>query len=68
VLFHGSGLRTEYCHLDCRMVEEGARLLAGEILGLAGSTGASTGPHLHWGLTWNGDPLDPMAWLEERLP
>lgn len=59
LLDHGLGLTSVYIHLDTLSVETGQRLKQGEHLGTIGNTGRSTGPHLHWGVTWNGVPVDP---------
>lgn len=61
ILDHGEGLFTLYAHLqsiDCR---QGELLDAGRVLGRVGSTGRSTGPHLHWGVKLRGDRVDPLA-------
>ena len=64
ILHHGQGLTTSYNHLDAVQVAVGETLLAGEVVGLLGSTGQSTGPHLHWGVTVAGTAVDPAQWLE----
>lgn len=51
VLDHGAGLVTNYVHLDSRAVKAGDRVRRGDRLGTIGTTGRSTGPHLHWGLS-----------------
>ena len=43
-------------------VKEGDFVQAGQVIGALGSTGASTGPHLHWGLYVNGQSVDPVPW------
>jgi murein DD-endopeptidase MepM/ murein hydrolase activator NlpD len=68
VLDHGQGLQTLYMHLSEIKVEEGARVTKGEELGLVGGTGRATGPHLHLGVRWRGEYLDPSALLALKLP
>lgn len=63
VVDHGRGLYTMYFHLSRIDIEEGQRVKKGEILGLAGSTGRSTGPHLHWGVRLHGARVDPFSLL-----
>jgi murein DD-endopeptidase MepM/ murein hydrolase activator NlpD len=63
VLDHGLGIYTVYMHLDRFNVKPGDLVAKGEIIGLVGSTGRSTGPHLHFGLkilTFNSNPLSIM--------
>lgn len=50
ILEHAGGYYTLYAHLSALKVREGQAVVAGEVLGLVGSTGLSTGPHLHWGV------------------
>jgi murein DD-endopeptidase MepM/ murein hydrolase activator NlpD len=61
ILDHGGGLFSLYAHLDSIGCREGELLDAGAVLGAVGSTGRSTGPHLHWGVKLQGDRVDPLA-------
>ena len=58
---HGDGVRTFYAHLSSTTVARGARVAAGAIVGRVGSTGASSGPHLHFELRLRGAALDPAT-------
>ncbi len=60
---HGQGVLTIYLHLDQIRVQEGQMVEAGQVIGTVGNTGASTGPHLHWGLYVNGECVDPRPWM-----
>jgi hypothetical protein len=60
---HGLGFYSAYFHLSSLKVEEGARVDAGQPVGLVGSTGRSTGPHLHWGMYLSGLRVDPESLL-----
>ncbi|MGD8228730.1 MAG: M23 family metallopeptidase [Desulfobacteraceae bacterium] len=60
VIDHGGGILSMYFHLDRIAVQEGERINKGHIIGLVGSTGRATGPHLHWGIRINGDRIDPL--------
>ena len=62
VIRHANGLETFYGHLSKRNVEPGDWVSAGDIIGLGGSTGRSTGPHLHFETRYRGAAFDP-AWL-----
>lgn len=62
---HGNGLITMYCHLDRIDAQPGAAIAKGQRLGLAGSTGRATGPHLHWSVVLNGAMVDPELFLPE---
>jgi murein DD-endopeptidase MepM/ murein hydrolase activator NlpD len=62
---HGGGVKTGYHHLQAILVEVGQEVAAGVVVGEMGSTGLSTGPHLHWELTIYGVNVDPMTWSRE---
>lgn len=59
---HGQGVTSILLHLNSVRVKEGDFVKAGQLVGTLGSTGASTGPHLHWGLYVNGQSVDPVPW------
>ncbi len=61
IISHGSGLTTCYCHMSSVAVSKGALVTRGQHLGNVGSTGRSTGPHLHFGALLNGEWVDPMG-------
>lgn len=64
---HGDGYLTHYGHQNRRVVQAGEKVVAGEIIGYEGSTGDSTGPHLHFEVhrgEWN--QIDPAPWMRER--
>ena len=69
-LDHGDGLLTMYFHLHEIFVEPGERVTRGAVVGTVGSTGRSTGPHLHFGARWRGARVDPALLLGpvERYP
>ncbi len=62
VIRHASGLETTYAHLKERNVQAGDYVSAGDVIGLGGSTGRSTGPHLHFETRYEGYAFDPQ-WL-----
>lgn len=65
VVDHGGGTRTHYAHLSQIKVEVGALVVEGDVIGFVGSTGRSTGPHLHFAVTNElGVFLDPLAVLD----
>jgi murein DD-endopeptidase MepM/ murein hydrolase activator NlpD len=63
VIDHGGGLSTVYGHLSRIYANNGSKIGKGEVIGLVGSTGYSTGPHLHFEVRKNGKPTDPLKWL-----
>ena len=63
VVEHGGGYRTIYAHLSSRRVEEGDFVERGEILGEVGSTGRTTGPHLHYEVRVDGLSVNPARFL-----
>lgn len=64
---HGGGTRTRYAHLSEVLVREGDHIAAGAIVGRSGSTGRSTGPHLHYEVRRGGTAVDPMRFLNAGL-
>ncbi len=62
IIRHDNGIETFYAHLSKRSVEVGDWVNAGDVIGLGGSTGRSTGPHLHFETRYNGFAFDPQ-WL-----
>lgn len=63
-LTHSDGTETLYCHCSKVLAEEGAVIRQGETIALVGSTGWSTGPHLHFEIHKNGERLDPLLFLK----
>ena len=61
---HGGGIATRYGHMSEVLVSEGDEIKIGQVIGLIGSTGRSTGPHLHYEVRIDGEPVDPAAYLE----
>jgi murein DD-endopeptidase MepM/ murein hydrolase activator NlpD len=64
---HGNGITTRYGHLSKILVKEGDHVNAGDLIALSGSTGRSTGPHLHYEVRRNGNAVDPMRFLNAGL-
>jgi hypothetical protein len=64
-LDHGFGIETVYGHLAKALVKEGQRVNRGDVVGLVGNTGLSTGPHLHYMVKVNGQALDPLKYILE---
>ncbi len=62
-LDHGNGLISMYFHLHEMFVEQGEAISRGRSIGTVGSTGRSTGPHLHFGIRWQGARVDPSLFL-----
>ena len=66
LLQHPDGSQTRYGHLSRIGVRAGQAVRAGELIGAVGSTGVSTGAHLHFEVIIGGTPVDPAAWLQHR--
>ena len=62
---HGNGLSTRYCHNEKILVKQGDMVRKGEQIALMGSTGHSTGPHLHFEVLKNGTQVDPLRFIGE---
>ena len=60
IINHGGGYTTLYAHLSRRNVSKGATVKQGDVIGLSGNTGYSTGPHLHFEINKNGSSYDPL--------
>jgi murein DD-endopeptidase MepM/ murein hydrolase activator NlpD len=63
IIDHGNGLMTMYAHQSRFAMHKGAGVVAGDVIGYVGSTGYSTGPHLHFEVHVNGKNYDPMGWF-----
>jgi murein DD-endopeptidase MepM/ murein hydrolase activator NlpD len=70
-LTHTDGFVSRYAHLSRRHVNEGDRIERGQVIGLLGNTGRSTGPHLHYEVLYQGQPMHPAkafaAWARPNL-
>ncbi len=65
IIDHGQGLTSIYMHLHSISVEEGNMVSKGDTIGTVGSTGISTGPHLHWGTYLYGTSVDPELFVRK---
>lgn len=61
---HGNGLKTKYLHMSGFAVSEGTKVKAGQVIGYVGTTGVSTGNHLHLGFYENGNPVSPWNYVQ----
>ena len=60
---HGNGIQSLYCHLDAPKASLSQQVKPGDLIGLMGSTGASTGPHLHFQINVYGIPVNPRTFM-----
>jgi murein DD-endopeptidase MepM/ murein hydrolase activator NlpD len=67
LLDHGQGVYSIYMHLRRIKVKRNDTVEKGTLLGTVGSTGQSTGSHLHWGVYVNGNAVDPFQWTEKNI-
>ena len=65
-LEHGGGIETRYGHMSQLNVVPGQQVRKGDVIGFVGSTGRSTGPHLHYEIRINGSAIDPASSLGRR--
>lgn len=68
VIDHGAGVSSHYFHQSLLLVSEGQEVKRGEVVGEVGSTGLSTGPHLHWEMWVDGESTNPLTWVDRLLP
>lgn len=66
-LFHAGGWSSLYAHLQAATVRSGERVPCARVIGYVGSTGSSTGPHLHFELRYQGYPVDPVPYLIQAI-
>ena len=64
VIRHDNGMETYYAHMSEVLVNVGDRVSLGDVIGKIGSTGYSTGPHLHFGVKVNGQMVNPLKYLD----
>lgn len=67
VINHGYGYKTRYAHLSKFNVKQGQKIKRGDLIGLVGSTGKSTGPHLHYEVEVNGEKVNPINYYHSDL-
>jgi murein DD-endopeptidase MepM/ murein hydrolase activator NlpD len=61
---HGNGYRTRYAHLKRIKVTRGGRVVRGDTIGTVGESGRASGPHLHYEVLREGEPVDPRPYLD----
>lgn len=64
---HGNGFKTKYGHMHKIYVKKGQYVEAGDVVGEVGSTGRSTGPHLHYEILYKGYDVDPMPFMKAKI-
>lgn len=63
IINHGDGFKSYYYHMTHYIVKTGQSVSRGQVIGYMGSTGASTGPHLHFGISYNGEYVNPAKYI-----
>ena len=66
MLDHGHGVTSIYSHLSKLSVKNSQKVKKGDVIGLVGSTGRSTGPHLDWRINWFDQRLDPYLFVKSH--
>ena len=66
IVYHGDGISTLYAHCSKVLVKQGQNVKQGQVLGLVGTTGASTGPHIHYEVRINGKPQNPLDYVKPK--
>ena len=64
IVNHGNGVKTLYAHLSKYFAKQGQQVARGETLGMMGSTGWSTGPHIHFEVRINGQLMNPLNYIK----
>ncbi len=64
IISHGNGYETVFAHLSKRLVKRGEQVTRGQVIGLLGNSGRSTGSHLHYEIRLRGKPINPIKYLE----
>jgi len=67
IIDHGNGYTTLYGHMSQLNVTVGTTVIQGQVIGLVGSTGTATGPHIHFEVSLNGERTDPLEYFAESL-
>jgi len=68
VINHGAGLYSSYLHQSSISVQVNQKVKRGDVIGAVGSTGLSTGPHLHWEMRLRSNATNPLSWVGKVLP
>jgi murein DD-endopeptidase MepM/ murein hydrolase activator NlpD len=68
IIDHGLGLMSVYMHLSRIQVAVGRKVRRGQVIALSGASGRATGPHLHLGVRWDGNYLDPAKLFQITMP